>query len=103
VTWLGTALGLSLPLAGKALGALWRAAMTPVGRVVLLALLAAVLVAAAYLYGRHDGRAAFAAELTAGRVTILKDGKAIDNEVLAADDPALCALLGGCLVQPDAD
>ncbi|ESY10492.1 MULTISPECIES: hypothetical protein [unclassified Mesorhizobium] len=100
--WLGTAFSLGLPAVAKALGALWRFAMTPLGRVVLLALLVAVLVAAAYLYGRHDGRAALAAELAGDRITILRDGKAIDNEVLAADDPALCALLGGCL-QPDAD
>lgn len=97
--WLGTALA-ALPAAGNALAAAGRWFLTPVGRVVLLALLAAVLLAAAYLYGRHEGRAALAAELTAGRITILKDGKAIDNEVLAADDPALCAMLGGCL-QPD--
>ncbi|TPM06755.1 MULTISPECIES: hypothetical protein [unclassified Mesorhizobium] len=102
MTWLGTALGLALPLAGKALGAVWRLAMTPFGRVVLLIVLAAILVALAYMVGRLDGRAALAAELTGNRITILKDGKAIDNEVLAADDPALCAMLGGCL-QPDAD
>lgn len=96
--WLGTALRLGLPLAWKALGALGRFAMTPLGR----ALLVAILVAAAYLYGRHDGRAGLAAELTSDRITILKDGKAIDNETLAADDPALCDMLGGCL-QPDAD
>lgn len=102
MSWVAAALRLALPAAGEALGALWRFAMTPVGRIVLLALLVAVLVAVAYLYGRHDGRAALAAELAGDRITILKDGKAIDNEVLAADDPALCALLGGCL-QPDAD
>ncbi|ESZ40072.1 hypothetical protein [Mesorhizobium sp. L2C066B000] len=100
--WLGTAFSLGLPAILKALGALWRFAMTPLGRVILLALLVAVLVAGSYLYGRRDGRAALAAELAGDRITILKDGKAIDNEVLAADDPALCALLGGCL-QPDAD
>lgn len=97
MTWLGTALRLGLPLAGEALGALWRWALTPTGRRVLLIVLAAVLVALAYWIGRLDGRAALAAELTRNRITILKDGKAIDNEVLAADDPALCELLGGCL------
>lgn len=54
----------------------------------------------AYLLGRHDGRATLAAEISADRVTILKDGKAIDDAVLAGDDPYLCAVLGGC-VQPD--
>lgn len=102
MTWVAAALRLALPLAGNAMGALWRFAMTPVGRAVLLIVLAAFLVALAYMIGRMDGRAALAAELAGDRITILKDGKAIDNEVLAADDPALCALLGGCL-QPDAD
>lgn len=96
------ALQIALALAGKAARGLWRLAATPAGRIALAMLLAALLMAAAYLYGRHDGRAALAAELAADRITILKDGKAIDNEVLAADDPALCALLGGCL-QPDAN
>ncbi len=99
--WLGAALRLALPLAGEALGGLWRFFMTPVGRLVLLALLVTVPAAIAYVYGRQDGRAALVAELASKRITILRDGKAIDNEVLAADDPALCAMLGGCL-QSDA-
>lgn len=102
MSWLGTAFGLALRLAGEAVGALWRVVLTRAGRNVLLLLLAALLVAAAYLRGRHDARAAVAAELTSNRITILKDGKAIDNEVLAAGDDALCTLLGGCL-QPDSD
>lgn len=30
------------------------------------------------------------------RIRILKDGKEIDEQVLSADDDALCILLGGC-------
>ncbi|MER8807948.1 hypothetical protein NKI12_08165 [Mesorhizobium australicum] len=45
------------------------------GRIVIAMLLAALLVAAGYLYGRDDGRAALTAELAGKRITILKDGK----------------------------
>lgn len=60
----------------------------------LLALLA--IVATSYQTGRLHERAAIAAKLQDGRITVLKDGKAIDDEVLRADDAGLCALLGGC-------
>ena len=37
------------------------------------------------------------AALTANnRVTVLVDGKAIDDKVLSADDEGLCQLLNGC-------
>lgn len=73
------------------------------------ALAVALAVAAAmtgiYVKGRADGRAVVAAKLAEDRITILRDGKAIDYEVLAADDDALCGLLGGCGVpdSPDRD
>ena len=72
-------------------------ALSPLGKALGALVLAAAIVGGAYTLGRHDGRAALAAELAADRITILKDGKEIDHEVLGADDDALCALLGGCL------
>lgn len=66
---------------------------------------AAATMTAVYVKGRADGRAVVAAKLAEDRITILRDGKAIDYEVLAADDDALCGLLGGCGVpdSPDRD
>lgn len=52
---------------------------------------------AAYVKGRVDGRDVLTARLAADRVDILKDGRKIDAEALAADDDALCRLLGGCM------
>lgn len=51
---------------------------------------------AVYFKGRHDGREAILAKLKDERIEILLDGREIDDEVLAADDSGLCALLGGC-------
>lgn len=62
----------------------------------LALVLAATAAGGLYLKGRADGRAAVLARLQADRITILKDGREIDDEVLGADDDALCALLGGC-------
>jgi phosphoribosyl-ATP pyrophosphohydrolase len=59
----------------------------------------AVAIAAAggaYFKGRHDGRMAILDKLKDERIEILLEGKEIDDEVLAADDADLCALLGGC-------
>ncbi|KFB11020.1 hypothetical protein [Nitratireductor basaltis] len=42
------------------------------------------------------GRMAVLQRLQSDRISILKDGKAIDYEALNADDAGLCALLGGC-------
>ncbi|RWI96101.1 hypothetical protein [Mesorhizobium sp.] len=84
------------------IAALLKAALSPAGKALGALLLAGALIGGVYAKGRADGRASLTAQLAADRVTILKDGKAIDNEALAADDPALCALLGGCL-QPDSD
>lgn len=58
------------------------------------ALLAAIV--GAYVTGRSHGREAILAKLKDERIEILLDGKEIDDEVLTADDDALCALLGGC-------
>lgn len=50
-----------------------------------------------HIYVYMQGKQAVLDKLAADRITILKDGKEIDNEVLSADDDALCRLLGGCL------
>lgn len=61
------------------------------------AILAAVVLATGgYVKGRMDGREAVLQRLQDDRITILKDGQAIDNEVLAADSDELCSMLGGC-------
>lgn len=54
-----------------------------------------------YIKGRSDGRATVLEQLAAERVTILKDGKAIDYATELLDDDGLCAVLGGCGM-PDA-
>ena len=72
--------------------------LIPTPYVVIGALVAAGLaLSGAYLKGRGDGRGALVAQLQADRITLMKDGRKIDDEVAAADDPVLCALLGGCL------
>lgn len=57
----------------------------------------------AYFKGRADGRAALVERLQSNRITLIKAGKEIDDEVLRADDDALCALLGGCRVPEPAE
>lgn len=49
----------------------------------------------------RSGKSAVLDRLKDDKITILKDGRKIDNEVLNADDPGLCALLGGCELPDD--
>lgn len=61
---------------------------------------AGVLVAAlvaSHWYAYASGRTAILARLASDRITILQDGKEIDNAVLEADNDGLCLLLGGCV------
>ena len=51
---------------------------------------------AGYVYGVRTHKAAVEAKAKDAKITILKDGKAVDEKVLTADDSALCNLLGGC-------
>lgn len=53
-----------------------------------------------YFIGQSAGKQSVRDELKDSRITILKDGKQIDEKVLGADDTGLCNLLGGCVV-PD--
>ena len=55
--------------------------------------------AAAYRAGKN----AVLDRLKDDRITILKDGRRIDEEVLRADDSALCGMLGGCLQDDEPD
>lgn len=52
--------------------------------------------AATGLYGYSKGKETVLNRLKDDRITILKDGQAVDNEVLNADDQELCRLLGNC-------
>ncbi|MCF6120548.1 hypothetical protein L2449_27365 [Mesorhizobium muleiense] len=72
-------------------------ALSPAGKAVGVVLLVGVIIGCVYVKGRADGRARVLSQLADDRITILKDGKKIDEQVLAADDDALCALLGGCV------
>lgn len=58
---------------------------------------AALMSGPVYFYGKAVGRANVVSEMKDDRITILKDGKKIDEDVLASDDAALCGFLGGCL------
>ncbi|MCO5072136.1 MAG: hypothetical protein M9944_13100 [Rhizobiaceae bacterium] len=52
--------------------------------------------AATGLYGYSKGKEAVLNRLKDDRITVLKDGVKIDNDVLASDDFGLCDKLGGC-------
>lgn len=80
------------------LGLVGKDALLATGKAVGAALAVCAVCGVIYLKGRVDGRAGLTADLAADRVTVLVDGKEIDEKVLGADDPVLCALLGGCLV-----
>lgn len=70
--------------------------LSPAGKAVGGVLAVLAVAGAIYVKGRVDGRASLLSGLAEDRITILKDGKEIDDEVHAADDAVLCALLGGC-------
>jgi len=49
-----------------------------------------------YVMGIRYHKATVESRMKDERITILKDGKKIDDQVFNADDSALCAMLGGC-------
>lgn len=51
---------------------------------------------AGHIHGSNATSAAIQSKLANDRVTILKDGKQIDEKAFTADDSVLCAMLGGC-------
>lgn len=63
---------------------------------IAVALVGGVL-GATYFKGRHDAASRIEARLKDDRITILKDGRRIDDKVENLDDAGLCVLLGGCL------
>lgn len=64
-----------------------------------LGIVAAVFVGLAFSHGLayKKGRDAVLAKLAADRIEILKDGRKIDEEVLAADDDELLCMLVECV------
>ncbi len=78
-------------------GLISKALLSPLGKALAAVLAVSVINGGIYLYGHQRGSASVLQRLQSDRITILKDGRAIDVEVLGADDPALCDKLGGCL------
>lgn len=70
--------------------------LSPAGKVLGGAIAVAAALGAVWLHGAAHGRASVVSRLAEDRITLLKDGREIDHEVLGADDAGLCALLGGC-------
>lgn len=64
---------------------------------------AAAGLAATHLAAYEGGREAVMRKLQDDRITILQDGRKIDERVLRADDFSLCNMLGGCGVPDDSD
>lgn len=50
-----------------------------------------------HFYAYNAGRQSILTQLADDRISVLKDGRKIDEEVLTADDAELCKLLGGCV------
>lgn len=71
-------------------------ALSPLGKAIGALLFGGALLGGAYELGRHDKAVEINGKLAAGKVTILQDGKEIDEKVLAGDDDYLCVVLGGC-------
>lgn len=70
--------------------------LSPLGKALAAVLAVSVIAGGIYLYGHQRGSASVLQRLQSDRITILKDGRKIDEEALGADDTGLCALLGGC-------
>lgn len=67
------------------------------------ALTALGLLAWSHSAAYRAGKSSVLSHLQSDRITILKDGKRIDEKVLGANDSALCLLLGGCLPDDGSD
>lgn len=61
-----------------------------------IAIAVAALLTFTHIYVYNAGKDLILSRLKDDRIEVLKDGKKIDTEALAADDDQLCALLGGC-------
>lgn len=49
-----------------------------------------------FIFGVKHQKSVVAAQVAEAKITILKDGKRVDDKVFDADDTTLCTLLGGC-------
>ncbi|MGI3127594.1 hypothetical protein [Nitratireductor sp. PBL-C9] len=77
-------------------GPIFKALLSPLGKALAAVLAVSAIAGGIYLYGHQRGAASVLQRLQSDRITILKDGRKIDEEALGADDTGLCALLGGC-------
>ncbi|MBN8244690.1 hypothetical protein JF546_16865 [Nitratireductor aquimarinus] len=77
-------------------GLISKALLSPLGKALAAVLAVSAIAGGVYLYGHQRGAALVLQRLQSDRITILKDGRKIDEEALGADDTGLCALLGGC-------
>lgn len=74
-------------------------------RVYVIAAVALAIAAAltfTHIEAYRSGRASILQKLADDRITILKDGRKIDEDVLGADDAELCRILG-CVLDDGAD
>ena len=78
------------------LGFASRVLLSPLGKALAAVLVVSFITGGIYIYGHQRGAASVLQRLQSDRITILKDGRKIDEEALGADDTGLCALLGGC-------
>jgi hypothetical protein len=53
-----------------------------------------------YASAYKSGKDSITAKIQEDKVIVLKDGKAIDEKVIAADDPSLVCLLIDCEAEP---
>lgn len=84
-------------------GLVYKALASKLGQTLGAILLVLAVATGLYLYGHHRGTVSVLQRLQSDRITILKDGRKIDEEALGADDTGLCALLGGCELPDDGD
>lgn len=53
-----------------------------------------------YTSAYKSGKDSVTAKLQEDKITVLKDGKAVDEKVIAADDPSLVCMLIDCAEPP---
>lgn len=63
---------------------------------IIAAIIALTGLSTLYYKGYSDGKQVISQRLQDDRITVLQDGKRIDNDVLVADDDTLFCLLVNC-------
>lgn len=71
----------------------------PIKAIVALVVIAALAVSHITVY--RMGKSNVMERLRADNITVLRDGREIDEEIESLDDDGLCAILGGCDGVPD--